>query len=213
MRSGNCAICNQHFNALGSHIVQAHNSSLTDYYEWLVAKDGNEHNNCKECGGVTKIISLSRGYNIFCGYSCKVSWLNKQEQFKNNHISKLKRLWDERKLGPRVSYYRSKNSGVVPCRSLYELRLCELLDKDPTVSHYTFEPFWIPYRIFGEWRRYLPDFLVERKDGTGDLIEVKPSFQLNDDINEAKFKFAEKYCDSINLNWIVITEKELWAKY
>jgi hypothetical protein len=53
------------------------------------------------------------------------------------------------------------------------------------------------------------DFLVGYRNGRKELIEIKPQFKLKEDKNKAKFKAATKYCKKNNIEFTVITQKDL----
>jgi len=52
------------------------------------------------------------------------------------------------------------------------------LDKDSTVATYTPEPFAIPYIHEGRRHSYIPDILVEYTNGSKEVIEVKPIYEV-----------------------------------
>jgi hypothetical protein len=118
-------------------------------------------------------------------------------------------------------------------RSSWELKYMLDLDKDPNVVLWSSEELIIPYTcpITGRFRRYYPDFYVERKTKDGLIksfvIEIKPLHQtkvprkkeksyrkfLNEAqtfaVNNAKWESAQRYCKKHGHHWLVLTEKEL----
>ena len=91
--------------------------------------------------------------------------------------------------------------------SSYELKYMNLLDTGDmpwTKKHKIIIPYTDLYEVN---RYYIPDFLV------GDLYldEVKPSVLVDSyiDNNILKIEAARKYCDTNNLIFRIITEKEL----
>lgn len=105
--------------------------------------------------------------------------------------------------------YLSNKSGIIYLKSKWELLVAEFLDNNPEVVSFVYEPLSISYKDKeGKNRKYYPDFLVSynyRKE----LLEIKPSFLLSEDINVRKLKAAKEYCISENLIFKVVTEKEL----
>jgi hypothetical protein len=113
------------------------------------------------------------------------------------------------------------------CRSLWERRVCKFLDESTNVVKWSFEEIEIPYvhPIDKKVHRYIPDFLIqvqknEKKQSI--LIEVKPkkqvqlkesakkSDQIIFQINKAKWEAAKKFCNKHNIDFKILTEKELF---
>lgn len=90
--------------------------------------------------------------------------------------------------------YTSSKTGVT-CnyRSSWEKEFMVLLDSDPRVETWSYEPITIPYTFEGKIRRYIPDFLVVL-DGDDLLVEVKPSSLTETGLNEAKHQAAVGFC-------------------
>ena len=79
----------------------------------------------------------------------------------------------------------------------------------------------------GQVHRYYPDFLVKTDKGKKFCIEIKPSrqcvkpkpskrktkYSIRENMeyakNVAKWKHAKKYCENNNLEFKIITEKDL----
>lgn len=86
------------------------------------------------------------------------------------------------------------------------------LDADETVASYQYEPLSIAYvsnARTGKVRRYIPDMLVVRADGTRELIEVKPKRRLSNSRVKKKLAAAEIWCKENGVQMRVITEVEL----
>jgi hypothetical protein len=95
-------------------------------------------------------------------------------------------------------------------RSGWELVVAIYLDEDDKVDSYAYEPIAIEYISnvrSGKVRRYYPDFLVNYKDGTRILVEVKRLNQLNNLIVQKKAKAAEEWCKKQNQK----TEYQFWT--
>ena len=69
-------------------------------------------------------------------------------------------------------------------------------------------PFSIRYNsdIKGLNRVYLPDFLLNDHY----LIEIKPNYLLDDEVNIAKFNAADVYCRENELEYVILTEDYLF---
>lgn len=93
------------------------------------------------------------------------------------------------------SYASGKTGKVIHYRSSWELEYAKLLDADDAVSTWVYEPFAITYELNGESKRYLPDFLVSYKDGTEELVEVKPVELESNAVNHAKRLAALDLCN------------------
>ena len=93
-------------------------------------------------------------------------------------------------------------------RSSYETKYVAMLEADDDVIKFEYEPFAIDYEHDGIIKGYTPDFLVHRKNKT-ELVEVKPSRMITLERNPAKFEAAERHCLAEDIDFVVVTEKEL----
>lgn len=118
-------------------------------------------------------------------------------------------------------------------RSSWELRFMKWCDENTNVIQYGSEEFFIPYRspVDNKVRRYFPDFLIKIKEQSGEtktyLIEIKPQRQTvppkvpkrktknwlyemkTYSVNQAKWAAAEEWCKSRNIEFKIISEREL----
>lgn len=105
--------------------------------------------------------------------------------------------------------YSSSKAGVIFLKSNWELIVAKYLDKESEVKNFVYEPFSIDYiSEDNKIRKYYPDFLVEyqlRKE----LLEIKPSFLLLEDVNNRKIKAASEFSIKSGISFKIITEKEL----
>ena len=110
-------------------------------------------------------------------------------------------------------------------------------DKNPLVLEWGSEELYIPYRSpkDGRIHRYFPDFYMKLMNNQGAItryiIEIKPRYQVVGPkkdkirrtkryleeqrtfaINKAKWKAAESYCANRQLQFKILTEKELGIK-
>lgn len=119
-------------------------------------------------------------------------------------------------------------------RSSWEKKVLIWLDNNPNVIEYSSEEVVIPYisPIDSKWHRYFVDFYAKVKNNQGQiveyLIEVKPYAQTiepqvkkrvtkgyinevyNWGINSAKWKAAREYCRKRNLQFRIMTEKDIF---
>ncbi len=91
-------------------------------------------------------------------------------------------------------------------RSSWELYVMECLEEFEEVSSWQCEPFPIPYQLNGVQRTYLPDFLIQYKDGSYIMAEIKPKNQCEEEMNKAKWTSAKAYCDIRKWKFEVWTE-------
>jgi L-2-hydroxyglutarate oxidase LhgO len=120
------------------------------------------------------------------------------------------------------------NPTKIVCRSLWERRVCKFLDETPNILKWSFEEIIVPYMnpLDKKIHNYYPDFMVQFKDKTGIkswMIEVKPKKQtyLKENaskkekitwiVNNAKWEAAKKYCELNNIEFKLLTEKELFT--
>jgi len=81
-----------------------------------------------------------------------------------------------------------------------------MLDADPNVLSFEYEPIKIKYRYKNRNRNYMPDFVVTFIDGTQEIHEVKPKRMLGKSLNKAKFAAARRH----ELPFVLITEDQLF---
>lgn len=108
-------------------------------------------------------------------------------------------------------YHSCKSNKDIYYKSSWEKRALEYLDNHQNVLTFIYEPIRILYKAKYETnkRHYIPDLLITYKDGNQKLIEIKPSYFIDAEINQAKFKAAQEYCDSKGILFEVWTEKTI----
>ena len=108
-------------------------------------------------------------------------------------------------------FYSDKNQRKMFHRSSYELQAYKLLEQMDVVEKYIYEPFNIYYTMDdGKEYIYHPDLLVIYKDGSKQLLEIKPKKELDDIVNIKKFDGAKKFCLDKNLSFGIWTEDNLF---
>lgn len=119
--------------------------------------------------------------------------------------------------------------------SSWEKKAFNFLDFHPGIEKISSEPFGIEYlHPDGKIHRYYPDLLVKTKNGKKFLVEIKPLEQTippkqpkrltkkaqenyikafeTFQINTSKWNSAREFCSKNNLEFIILTEKELQIK-
>ncbi len=109
--------------------------------------------------------------------------------------------------------YVGKVNGII-YRSMLERRVMVYLDKSPKITEWSSEEIFVPYKDpdDGRNRNYYPDFTVRTTTGRTIMIEVKPYWQRSWKINKAKWKSATEYCESRDIEFKVLTEREIYGK-
>ena len=121
------------------------------------------------------------------------------------------------------------NPHQIVYRSLLERRFMVYCDTSDSVSKWSSEELSIVYRnpIDRRIHRYFPDFIVQMSTNKKYMIEIKPSRQtkppktpkkktkafLRESFeyikNQAKWGAAKHYCEDNNIEFKIITEKDL----
>lgn len=119
----------------------------------------------------------------------------------------------EPKLHHVTGWHLSPKAGKVYFRSSYEKKAYLKLDEDDNVKTYKTESVTTEY--FNPEKNinstYLIDLLIEYKDGSKKLVEVKPEQWLKDDIIKAKIESGNKKAQSLNIPFEVWTEMNLFG--
>lgn len=122
----------------------------------------------------------------------------------------------------------------IVCRSLWERKFCKYLDENKNIVRWSFEGIKIPYTspLDKLPHNYIPDFLLEKRNKDGSistlLVEIKPEKQTKQPvltekvskrtfnknmemflINQAKWTSARQFCKENNIEFVILTEKEL----
>ena len=121
------------------------------------------------------------------------------------------------------------NPHQIVYRSLLERRFMVYCDTSDSVSKWSSEELSIVYRnpIDKRIHRYFPDFIIQMSTNKKYMIEIKPSRQtkppktpkkktkafLRESFeyikNQAKWGAAKHYCEDNNIEFKIITEKDL----
>lgn len=134
------------------------------------------------------------------------------EQLENYSKGAIKRIQANPDIGSnkytlRGKYISEKTGKTMGYRSSYELRLMKCFDADNEVLDYVYEGFSIK---LGTGKRYLPDFVINYKDGSKKMIEAK-GWIKDPAVFELKCKTATSYCNSNNILYEVWKLPEIKA--
>lgn len=146
-------------------------------------------------------------------------------------MKKYKRNKNEKEYIP---FNTEKYCGTYPivCRSSWEEKMCQWLDYNKNVIEWSSEGHRIPYfdGTSGKNRIYYPDFYAFFKNRRKFIIEVKPTKDMRMPkrgkksqktmymrehtflVNQAKFKAAKQYCKKMGMEFVIITEKDLFRR-
>lgn len=130
--------------------------------------------------------------------------------------------------------YRGEDVNHIVYRSSWELTMMRRFDTDASVLAWASEPLVIPWDDGKKQRRYIPDFLVRKRNRDGVvetlLIEIKPSKDsplhsvpvkgrkserkyiaevITHETNKRKWESARRWAHAHQMKFIVLTEKEL----
>ena len=99
-------------------------------------------------------------------------------------------------------------------RSSWERLFMVYCDRSEQVLSWSSEEIKIPYRFEEKIRTYYPDFWVDMIDKDGNrvqkLIEIKPHHQKKMKVNIAKCTAAIMYGKTNEMEFLVLTERELF---
>ena len=143
--------------------------------------------------------------------------------------------YNQGKFHPQNPQKYKGNVNNIIYRSSWELKFMQWCDRNENILEYGSEEFWIPYisPVDNRVHRYFPDFIIKVRENSGNtknyVVEVKPQRQTVPPkqksrvtksylyeaqtyaVNQAKWKAAEEWCADRLLNFMVITEKELFG--
>lgn len=112
-------------------------------------------------------------------------------------------------------FYSKKNKTTFTYRSSYELKFFLDLESNVNVDSYVSECLNVPYvDSTGTRRTYIPDLLVLYKDGSMEVLEIKPKEMVKDlDVQRkaaACRAYLEKHYKGEKMRYKFITEKDLF---
>lgn len=99
-------------------------------------------------------------------------------------------------------------------RSSWERLFMVYCDRNEQILSWSSEEIKIPYRFEEKIRTYYPDFWVDMIDKDGNrvqkIIEIKPHYQRSMKVNKAKWTAAIMHAKNNQMEFLVMTEKELF---
>lgn len=128
------------------------------------------------------------------------------------------------------------NPNQVVFRSSWEYKFYKKLDTDDRILKWNSERTIIPYQhpVKGTWHRYFVDATMQCRNAAGELktylVEIKPmkqtmppkkpkrlteSYAKSVDtflVNQAKWEAAREFAKKHNIEFVVITEEQLFGK-
>lgn len=120
-----------------------------------------------------------------------------------------KKYWNSRvNHGTHGLFYSKKNKKHIRYDSSWELDRMAYFEKDTSVVSYRKNPVQIPYSLNGQTHYYFPDFMVQYKDGTRVLEEIKPREFLKDSKVRQKIKVATLFCKNLRIQFRIVSQKE-----
>jgi hypothetical protein len=94
-------------------------------------------------------------------------------------------------------------------RSSYEAIYCYHLDNNEDVDWFTFEGFRIEYPYKGSNHFYIPDFLIQWKNKTFSIHELKAEFLKEDERVLIKTEYAKLFAENNNMEFTMLCCKEI----
>ena len=94
--------------------------------------------------------------------------------------------------------------------SSWELDYMKELEQDPNVAKWT-KNHGIQIAYFDDndkLRTFRPDFLVELKDGTKEIHEIKGTHLLNNPITKRKVERGREWCRARKMNFRIVSKYE-----
>jgi hypothetical protein len=108
------------------------------------------------------------------------------------------------KHGSRSSlFYSAKNDALIPVESNLELAVCHVLEWDRGIQAYRTQPIEVN---IGDKRLY-PDCCIKRRDGTFEILEIKPAAHRSISKNRVRFEILRSYFSEAGINFTVVGEE------
>lgn len=225
-----CEWCDETFYVISFYKTQRF---CTTEHMYLARRQGNHGSIVKYCEacGDEFIVQYKRRLQRFCDLECKNSGMfnGSYGHFASNDpkvaargqkiSKKLTQNMIDGKLNNSNSNYKTgwfhsnKCNSDVFYRSSYELKAFEIIEADEQVQNFTVEPFSIEYEYQHSVHRYVPDILIKKTDGSRELIEIKPNYALQHDINILKRNAAIEWCSKNYMTFRIWTEDDLFEKF
>lgn len=132
---------------------------------------------------------------------------------KDKHISDNGAYFNIKNKYRTGTFISKKNQCKHNYRSSFEYAYLNKIENDDNVIKYISEPFSIPYiDSEGILRNYIPDLLVLYKDGTVNLLEIKPKAMTKAENVKKKAMHTRKWLSKNypDVKYKFITEKDIF---
>lgn len=162
-----------------------------------------------------KMMSVKRSFRHSEDFKDGVSKRNRTRLFSHSEEAKRKisranvERW-RRSTFKYKGWVDTEKGGRCGYRSLWEKHGMGLLDRDPGVVRFEYEPFGVPYFLDGKPRFTLPDFLVYMTDGSVRMIEVKPRGFGYAEKTKMKAEACRIFCETRGWTYETWDERDLW---
>lgn len=189
-----CLVCGSPMGSaseLSSHMSETHKVGI-DYFR------------CKECATIVRNLDL----HMASAHGSALPPASEQRRVKAKDWNLTRKRSRGRKKPKFKSglFFSKKMMRNLWFRSGWERNVYAILERCPQVHAYIPEPYPITYSYSGEVRSYWPDILVQLRDGSRLLVEVKPKAQTKLKVNKAKWEAAEAHCQRNSTTFRVWTE-------
>ena len=118
----------------------------------------------------------------------------------------------KRKSSPIMNRYKfasQKMGKSILVDEKHEFDFCFILEYSDEVLSYEAQPKALYYDFSGRRYRYTADFLVHYRNGTQQLIEVKPRSSINDPEFREKFDLRKLAAADAGQELILVTDKQI----
>lgn len=106
-------------------------------------------------------------------------------------------------------HLKTKKGGTIFHRSSWEKLFAIFLDQDPSVSHFSCEPFCLKYQNNNGNVRYTrPDFLIHTETSVY-LVEIKPEGLLKHRNNQQKIQAMKEYAKKHKIYFLLVTDTHI----
>lgn len=136
--------------------------------------------------------------------------------------------WQQGQFKPK-NPHKCMNKENLTFRSSWEIVVMKRLDEHPCVLKWGSEIIQIPYYnpLKNRMANYIPDFFIQyidsKKKVRNVLVEVKPLKECIEEkakskydklclvLNQHKWQAAKKFCDKIGIEFMIMTENQLFG--
>lgn len=196
-----CEICKREFSTLNSHMHRSHGLTLDEYRELYPGAKTSSDEYAEKQSKAMKRRNESLKFSESVSERNKVNWTKKE--YRGKQVLSMIKKHNKSIKGVHTS---CKCKSFVAYKSDFELTYAKYLDTLPEVESYDSESFVIWYVHNKEDRMYIPDFIVNYRDGHTEVVEIKPEshHSAHDDLLENKFIAARNYCDEHGFKFVIV---------